>query len=62
MPPKVKIRKKDIINAAVDLVRQNGESAINARNIASVLNCSTQPVFSNFETMEELRCAVIKAA
>ena len=62
MPPKIKIRKKDIINAAVDLVRQNGESAINARNIASVLNCSTQPVFSNFETMEELRCAVIKAA
>ncbi len=62
MPPKIKVLKKDIINAAVDLVRENGETALNARNIASALNCSTQPVFSNFETMEELRSAVIEAA
>lgn len=62
MPPKVKITKKDIIKTAVDLVRKNGVQAINARTIAATLNCSTQPVFSNFATMDELRNAVIDAA
>lgn len=62
MPPKVKVTKEDIINAAVDIVREQGAQAINARSIASALNCSTQPVFSNFETMEELRLAVVRKA
>lgn len=62
MPPKVKVTKEDIINATVDIVRKSGAQAINARTIASVLNCSTQPVFSNFATMEELRLAVVEKA
>jgi AcrR family transcriptional regulator len=62
MPPKVKITKNDIIDTAVDIVRNSGAEAINARNIAAVLNCSTQPVFSNFSTMEELRLAVVEKA
>ena len=62
MPPKVKITKEDIIKTALELVRENGEEAINARAIAVALNCSTQPVFSNFATMEELREAVIASA
>lgn len=62
MPPKVKVTKEEIINAAVDIVRNNGAQAINARTVASALNCSTQPVFSNFATMDELRFAVVKKA
>ena len=62
MPPKVKITKEDIINAAVLLVRNNGAGALNARTVASTLGCSTQPVFSNFATMEELRLAVVEKA
>ena len=62
MPPKVKITKEEIIKTAVELVRACGESAINARAIATSLGCSTQPIFSNFETMDELREAVILAA
>lgn len=62
MPPKVKTTKEDIINAAVDVVRANGAQAINARTLASILNCSTQPVFSNFATMDELRLAVAEKA
>ena len=61
MPPKVKITKAQIIETAVELVRVNGDHAINARAIASALGCSTQPIFSNFATMEELREATIKA-
>jgi len=62
MPPKVKVTKEDIINAATDIVRQSGAQAINARTVAAMLNCSTQPVFSNFDTMGKLQEAVIIAA
>ena len=62
MPPKVKITKDEIINAALEIVRINGEQAINARSIAATLNCSTQPVFSNFSSMESLRLAVAQRA
>ena len=62
MPPKVKITKEDIIHAAIEIVKVNGEEALNARNIAAVLECSTQPVFSNFASMDELRLAVVERA
>ena len=62
MAPKVKITKDDIIDAAMGLVRTEGERAIGARALASALNCSTQPIFSNFESMEELKLAVVKKA
>ncbi len=60
MPPKVKIQKEEIVRAATELVREKGEDALNARNLAKALGCSTQPLFSNFENMEELRGEVIK--
>jgi AcrR family transcriptional regulator len=62
MPPKVKITKKDIIETTLSLVREGGAEAINARGIANALNCSTQPIFSNFESMEELERLVFSAA
>ena len=62
MPPKVKVTKEEIIAATVELVRQNGADAINARSIAAALSCSTQPIFSNFESMEDLQNTVILAA
>lgn len=62
MPPKVKITKDDIIKTAVELVRANGEQSVNARAIAAALNCSTQPIFSNFATMDELQNTTIAAA
>ena len=60
MAPKVKITKDDIINAAVEIVKNNGVEGINARTIASLLNCSTQPVFSNFSSMDELKNTVLE--
>ena len=62
MPPKVKVTKEDIIHTAVTIVRNSGAQAINARTVAAALNCSTQPVFSNFAAMEELRLAVVEQA
>ena len=62
MPPKVKITKEEIVKTAIDLIRSEGEEAVNARRIAAALGCSTQPVFSNFATMEALQQAMIEAA
>lgn len=62
MPPKIKVTKEEIISAATHLVREKGADTLNARNVAFALNCSTQPVFSNFATMEELRLAVVEKA
>ena len=62
MPPRVKITKEDIVKMAVELVREGGAEAVNARAIAAALDCSTQPVFSNFNSMEELFNATVAAA
>ena len=62
MPPKVKTTKEDIRNTAFAIVRQQGAQALNARTVAAVLGCSTQPIFSNFATMEELKLAVVQEA
>ncbi|MBO5786904.1 MAG: TetR/AcrR family transcriptional regulator, partial [Clostridia bacterium] len=62
MPPKARITREDITATALALVREKGEGAINARAIANSLQCSTQPVFSNFANMESLRESVIKSA
>lgn len=62
MPPKTKIQREDIVSAGLAIVRKDGEAFLNARQIAADLHCSTQPIFSNFATMEELRQAVLTAA
>lgn len=62
MPPKVKVTREDIIEKALELLRLRGDSGINARSVAAELSASTQPVFSNFSTMEELKVAVAEAA
>ena len=62
MPPKVKITESEIVQTALELLRVGGAQAVNARSIAAALNCSTQPIFSNFATMEKLQEAVGAAA
>ncbi len=62
MPPKVKIIKEDIINVGIEIIRKEGEVSVNARSIAAHLNCSTQPIFSNFTTMEELQNEILLCA
>lgn len=62
MPPKTKTTKESIVSAAMDIVREQGDAALNARTVAAALGCSTQPIFSNFASMQELRLAVANAA
>jgi AcrR family transcriptional regulator len=51
-----------VVEAAFSLVRERGVSSLSARNIAEVLNCSTQPIYSCFATMAELEKAVVQEA
>lgn len=55
-----KIQKEDIINAALEIIRENGLNNVQARNIAKKLNCSTQPIFYQFANMEELKNELLK--
>ena len=57
MPPKAKITKDMVIDAAFEIARTTGAENINARTVSEKLNCSTQPVMYHFSTIEELKKA-----
>ncbi|OZV11308.1 TetR family transcriptional regulator [Tissierella sp. P1] len=59
MPPKPLTNKEAILRAAISIVREQGMEGINARSIASALNCSTKPLFRVYENMEALKQDVI---
>ena len=54
MPAVRKVSKEQIIDAAVEVLRDDGFSAINARSVAKKLGCSTQPIYFSFKNMDEL--------
>ena len=62
MPPRVKITKQMVADAAFALVRESGHENLNARTIADRLGCSTQPVLYSFRTMDEIRQAAYEIA
>ena len=62
MPPKAKVTREMILDAAFDLVRSEGQGALNVRALARRLGCSTQPILYNFATMEALTAAVYERA
>ena len=62
MPPKVKVTQEEIVDTGLNLVRWDGAQALNARTLATAMGCSTQPIFSNFANMEQLRLAVVAKA
>lgn len=55
MPPRTKINRQMIIDAAVQVIRDRGHEQMNARSISDELHCSTQPVMYHFNSMEEIR-------
>ena len=50
-----RVAAEDIEQAAVNLVRANGLSALTARGVADALGVSTQPVYSSWGSMDALR-------
>lgn len=62
MPPKPKFTKEEIVAAAVEIVRQDGEDALTARSLGNKLAASARPIFTVFSSMDEVREAVRKKA
>lgn len=62
MPPKAKITKDMIIDAALEIARADGAEQISARTVSQKLGCSTQPVMYHFAKIEELKRAVYEKA
>jgi len=62
MPPKIKISYDDIIGESITIVREQGMDFVNARSVAAKLNCSIQPIFRTFGTMDDLKAATYKRA
>ena len=62
MPPKIRYDREAVLQAAYRLARSQGADAVNARAIARELGCSTQPIFSNYATMEQLQADLLAEA
>lgn len=62
MPPKAKFTKKEIIEAALNIVRTDGFEALTSRELGTHLGSSARPIFTIFKNMEEVQQAVIEAA
>ncbi|MCM1046075.1 MAG: TetR/AcrR family transcriptional regulator [Candidatus Gastranaerophilales bacterium] len=62
MPPRAKITKEMVIDAAFEVARAEGVESINARTVSQKLGCSTQPVMYHFATIEELKRAAYEKA
>lgn len=59
MPLPKKVQKADIIHAALKISETEPLDNLTARRLAQELNCSVQPVFYNFATMDELKAAAL---
>ena len=62
MPPKPKFTKEEIIAAALELVSENGIEALTARELGVRLGSSARPIFTVFNSMEEVQEEVRAAA
>ena len=62
LPAVRKASKDEILDAAVEVLRDSGFSAVNARSVARKLGCSTQPIYFSFQNMDELKAALTERA
>ena len=62
MAPRNKFSRDEMIERAVQVVRKQGIGALTAKSLANELGVSTQPVFTCFHTIEEVRREVVNAA
>jgi AcrR family transcriptional regulator len=60
MPPKVIFNKTQIIDSSLRIVKEKGFKQLSAREVARELISSTRPVYENFQSMDELKKAVLQ--
>jgi AcrR family transcriptional regulator len=62
MPPKAKFTREEIIQAGLDIIREHGIESLTARSLATKLGSSARPIFTVFQSMEEVQEEVKKSA
>ncbi len=62
MPPKAKFTREQIVKAALDIVERDGADALTARALGQALKSSARPIFTVFDSMDEVRTAAVDAA
>ncbi len=59
MSPKIRFSNEGIIDAAFELVDEGGWDKMTAKNIAKKLNCSVQPLYREFKSLNEIKREVV---
>lgn len=62
MPPKAKFTRDEMIQAGLNIIRENGMEALSARALGAKLGSSAKPIFTVFQSMEEVQGEVKKSA
>lgn len=62
MPSRPKIKKEDMLQAALEIIIQDGYAALNIKAVAKKLECSTAPISWQFGGMDGLRQELIPFA
>lgn len=59
MPPRAKFTKNEIVEAAMQIVREHGLEAVTSRELGKRLGSSACPIFTVFSNMEEVKSEII---
>lgn len=59
MPPKAKFTKDEILDMAFYITKEYGIDAVTARELGARLGSSARPIFTVFESMDEVKESVI---
>lgn len=62
MPPKAKFTKDEIVDAALNITKKDGFSALTARALGTELGSSARPIFTVFKSMDEVQKEVLMSA
>ncbi len=62
MPPRAKFTREEIVDAGLRIVRRRGIGGVTARELGAELGSSARPVFTVFQSMEEVQAEIVKAA
>ena len=62
MPPKAKFTRDEILDTALSITKEHGIDAVTARELGNRLGSSARPIFTVFESMDEVKEFVIMKA
>lgn len=62
MPPKPKFTKDEIAQLALSIIKTEGVDSLTARNLGTKMGSSARPIFTVFNSMEEVKLAAREIA